>query len=332
MNKFAALIFISTIAWYAEAAEYSPQGHEQFVFAELPAQLQKYGYDKFCTDSKSAACMYNLNYKQHVGVKGYFSTEKPVHKDYYGAFWPVVLETGEEYFYRGNKDGGKYGSGSPIISLEQYQRISSFTTEPLVQGSGILIQSVKAGSKGEEFLLSSGDTIDANKLASIRKISDFFPSVKSKVADLLVKFDIEQDEVEGFFYIQSKSNILRSEARLYVGVSPVKQWLQMKIKYYGDDWLFVSSYKVAADEHRWQSGTLQFERDNSGGDVWEWIDKSPNKQDLNNLKALSKARSPVIRFQGRQYYSDFKLEPDQQEAIAHTIELFDVMSTARRKR
>lgn len=224
-------------------------------------------------------------------------------------------------------DGNRYSPSSPIFLLEKHP-----SAELLYQGSEVFVLSKMAGWSGEKYALSNGHTVAPNTLASLRKIVEYFPTNKLRIAELLLKFDISEDAVENRFVIRSNANrtLMQNQAMLYVVVDSKKQWLRMKIEYTGDHWLFVSSYKIAADNYRWQSEKMHFERDHSDR-VWEWIDKAPSIQDLKNLEALSKAKSPVIRFQGRQYISDFQLEPIQQEAIADITELFDLMSRTKRK-
>lgn len=325
MKNVIALLFISAFAWCAEAAEYSPQGHEQFVFSEISKENQEYGYGQFCPEAKPHRNP--LNYKKYFGIKGYFISDKPVHKDEVGAYWPVILETGEEYFFLEGLDGNRYSPSSPIFLLEKHPSAGL-----LYQGSEVFVLSRMAGWDGEKYTLSNGHTVAQNTLASIGKIVEYFPTNKPRIAELLLKFDISEDVVENRFVIRSNANksVWQNQAMLYVVVDSKKQWLRMKIQYTGDDWLFVSSYKIAADDYRWQSEKMHFERDHSNR-VWEWVDKAPSIQDLKNLKALSKAKNPVIRFQGRQYFSDFQLEPIQQEAIIDVMELFDLMNRTKRK-
>ncbi|MDZ7663153.1 hypothetical protein [Thiohalophilus sp.] len=306
---------------------YMPGDREQFVLAEKPDQLQKYGFDGFCTDTESFACRNRLDYERYVGMKGYFNTDEPSHTDFSGyQFWPVVLENGREFYYVSNpKYGGKYGSSADIVPLEQYEQAASYSAEPLVPGSKILVESVEISFGRDVFTLDNGDQIGRDKLDHIRNIASQFPASQATIAEALLSFRITHDEVENRYFIQPKGSALRNEARLYIGVKPDKTWLRMKIKYYGDDWLFVRSYKVAADSFRWESPSLEFERDHSGGNVWEWIDKSPTDEDLRNMRALAAAANPIIRFQGRQYYSDFKLTGEQQSSITSILRLYELL-------
>jgi hypothetical protein len=43
------------------------------------------------------------------------------------------------------------------------------------------------------------------------------------------------------------------------------------------------------------------------------------------MQALATAENPIIRFQGQQYYSDFKLTGEQQDSITSTLRLYELL-------
>lgn len=309
---------------------YSPIGKEQFVFNTKAEALQKYGYDKFCTNTKLSSCYNNkLSYAKYLGMKGYFETKKPERTDYSGyEFYPVVLENGDRFYFVSNKKyGGKYGGSSPIISFKQYQEFQSFKQKPLIPGSKIYLTSVNMSYGSKIYKLNNGTSLSDKNLKLIREICNKFGN-KPEMAKLLLSMNIEKDEVEYRFFIEPKGDILRSEAKLYIGFNDKNEWLRFKIKYYGNDWLFVSSYKVAADDYRWQSPKISFERDHSSGNVWEWSDLAASSRYIKVAKALATAEKSIIRFQGNQYYSDKKLQEDQKKGILDILKLFHLMKNS----
>lgn len=305
---------------------YAPNGKEQFVFHEKEPSLQKYGYRKFCGSTKTFACSNKLSYQKYVGMKGYFDTAQPVKIGFSGyEFYPVILENGEKYYFVSNKKyGGKYGSSSPIISLEEYAKLRSFKSEPLIPGSSIQLVGNEISYGVKYFTLSNGNQVSEERLGLIREVCSRFKN-KPEMAELLLNMYIDKDEVDYRFFISPTG---RSEVILYIGFNEKKQWLRYKVEYYDDDWLFVSSYKVAADDYRWQSPKMDFKRDHSSGSVWEWIDVSANKQEIAVAKALANAQKATIRFQGKQYYSDKHLQDDQKDAIRKILKLFSLMGGA----
>lgn len=312
----------------AVSTSYQPGAQEQFVFPEVDPTLQKYGYRNFCKNTKTFACTNKLDYQQYVGMKGYFKTNEPAHHDMHGYdFWPVMLENGKEFFYVSKaKFGGKYGSMASIIPLKKQEEVNSFEAVPLVDGSTVQVVGMEHTFGRDVYKLSTGKMLSKDELEKIRQVAGKFLEKGPAIAELLVDFEIKYDQVEDqYFMIPKTGSILKSEALLYIGMKPNKTWLRMKVKYYGDDWLFVRAFKVAADDHRWQSPQYEFRRDHSSGSVWEWVDKNPGTEELAAMKALSAAQSPIIRFQGRDYYKDFTLSPVQQNGITQALSLYDLV-------
>lgn len=309
---------------------YSPVGREEFVLNKKSESLQKYGFDNFCPDTKSFACISNrLPYDKYVGMRGYFASEHPVKTDNSGyAFYPVVLENGDKFYFVANKKyGGKYGRSSPIISLKQYEEAQAVRQEPLIPGSSILLVSAEVSYGSKYFKLSSGDSLSDQNLKLIREVCSKFGN-KPEMAELLLSMNIEKDEVDYRFFITPKGDILRSGAKLYIGFNDKDMWLRFKIKYYDNDWLFVSSYKIAADDYRWQSPKVSFEREHSSGNVWEWSDEAASDQYIEVAKALANSAKSTIRFQGNKYYSDKQLQNDQKKGIKNILKLFQLMKNA----
>jgi hypothetical protein len=249
----------------------------------------------------------------------------PQHSDSFGYnFYKVVLESDEEYFYVASKKNGKYESFAPIMPYAQYLELKSFKPEPLVSGSSVELTAVSQDYGIRSYSLSNGKTVKDKDLKLIREVSRKFGG-KPELAELLLDVNIEKDEVDDKYFIQPKGNILRSEAKLYIGASEGKVWLRFRVKYYDDDWLFVDSYKVAADDFRWQSEKQKFQRDHSSGSVWEWLDVSAGSKEVEIATALSSATNATIRFQGNQYYSDKKLDDDQKQSIKTIIRIYKEM-------
>ena len=84
------------------------------------------------------------------------------------------------------------------------------------------------------------------------------------------------DEIRDISWVShSNAPILGNFVSVYFGSrkdSAASYPLRLKLQYYGDDWLFVRSVTVKADDKVYELGKLDFERDHSSGSVWEWID------------------------------------------------------------
>lgn len=129
------------------------------------------------------------------------------------------------------------------------------------------------------------------------------------------------DEIQGVTWIRHKSvPSLKSHMELYFGTQgqPLRVLpLRMKLQYSSEDWLFVKSVTIKADEQLIRLGALNFERDNGSGKIWEWADLPAS--DVGTLNKIINAKKVLIRFDGRQYYNDFILPDDQKKAMRDIV-------------
>ena len=335
MKLLVIILPLVSVMVFAEEYVYSPGDSEQFIFPIRSEFLQNYGYDSFCKTTESFLCRLRLenrlDYQQYVGTRGYFTTDEPVHQSDGYNFWPVILEDGSKFFYvfKSDDQHGKYGIDAPIVPFDHMHQIAqSFIPEPLVSGSEILVKKVEVSYGNLRYILDNEKIIDAETLSYIRELTGWFSSNQGLIADALTEHDLWKDTIENHFFIQSRIPNNQDKVALYIGVRPDREWLRQQIKYYGNDWLFIHSYKVAVGDKRWESGQVTFERDHSSK-VWEWLDKSPTEKDLIYMKALSKAENSTIRFYGEQYYHDFEIPADQREAVGKILALFDLLQVSR---
>jgi hypothetical protein len=67
-----------------------------------------------------------------------------------------------------------------------------------------------------------------------------------------------------------------------MGQTPSSVWLRLKMSYTGDDWIFFENAYLSYDGITREFPFNKYkdkESDNSGGDVWEWIDLSVSSDD-----------------------------------------------------
>lgn len=135
------------------------------------------------------------------------------------------------------------------------------------------------------------------------------------------------DEIKGITWVSHRNApILAKYVSVYFGSSKgsVESYpLRLKLQYYGDDWLFVRSVTVKADDKVYELGKLDFERDHSSGSVWEWIDMPVKDHEM--LSHWMTAKRVVVRFNGAQYYNDFTLPKSQQTQLSEVYQAWKVM-------
>lgn len=309
---------------------YEPAGREEFVFAERPESLRKYGYTLCVRRHYQTDCSKRLAYEKYVGMKGYFASDAPSLKSaVYGDLYQVNLENGETYYFAQRKSEDRYRSVSGIIPRAAHDELKAFHPEPLVPGSRIVVTAVHQYGERRGYTLSNGDTIADDRLEAVRAFAGKFGQRAPRVSELLVGLTLRHDEIENRYFISPKNDHRDSYIQLYLGYAESKPWLRFRVRYYSSDWLFVKSFLVAADDYRWQSPAYRFQRDHSSGSIWEWIDLPATDTEINVAKKVAASGATTIRFQGDKYYADRKIGDEQKQAIKDILELHSLLSANR---
>lgn len=135
------------------------------------------------------------------------------------------------------------------------------------------------------------------------------------------------DEIKDITWVSHRNApILDKYVSVYFGSSKgsvASYPLRLKLQYYSDDWLFVRSVTVKADDKVYELGKLDFERDHSSGSVWEWIDMPVKDHEM--LNHWMTAKRVVVRFNGDQYYDDFTLPQSQQKQLREVYQAWKAM-------
>lgn len=135
------------------------------------------------------------------------------------------------------------------------------------------------------------------------------------------------DEMKGITWISHRNTpTLDKYVSAYFGSmkdSAASYPLRLKFQYYADDWLFVRSVTVKADDKVYELGKLDFERDHSSGSVWEWADIEVENHKM--LKDWLSAKRVVVRFNGDKYYDDFILPQNQQIQLLEVYQVWKNM-------
>lgn len=105
--------------------------------------------------------------------------------------------------------------------------------------------------------------------------------------------------------------------------------LRLKIRYSGDDWLFVRSYTFKVDGQTFNvspDGLNDVERDNSAySGIWEWYDTPAGPFETELLRALARSQSATLRYNGDTYYSDRTVSSAEKQAIQRTFAALEVL-------
>ena len=136
------------------------------------------------------------------------------------------------------------------------------------------------------------------------------------------------DEIEGITWVSHRNApVLAKYATLYFGSdsngSARFYPIRLRVQYYADDWLFVDSLTIKADDRTYELRGLDFKRDNSSGSIWEWTDIPVTDHAM--ITQLLSAKRVIIRFHGNQYYSDLTLPKSQQDQMREVYSAWQSM-------
>lgn len=309
---------------------YTPQGQEQFVFAEVPDKLQKYAYTDLCLQlpkKHPSECGLNkLDYNNYVGKKGYY-VDTP-EKKYRGGYVlrEAVLETGEVVYL---KSSTKYKHvGKNFISLAEHNKISNFEPEPITKGSVVTITGYSKSSL-DRLNVSSQNThsFTEDEIKAIQRIASKHPKNGARIADLLTTLKVDYDAFEGRTVITHLPfNNKESYLSLKVIVMDNGEFHPWVTSFYtAKDWLFVDSYSVSANGYRWNSGSLDFKRDHTGRIIWEWNNSPLNNEKREMLSKMASSDKSIVRFRGKDYYDDYELTKLQKKELSSLLKVIELM-------
>ncbi len=147
-------------------------------------------------------------------------------------------------------------------------------------------------------------------------------------AEPLEKLKVDRDDMRDLSFYRHPSGMMlgQSDAYLYIVVNKSKELsLRMNLTYLGEDWLFVRKAwtKLDGDAVDLTDVGNEWRRNNSSSWVWEVSDTYLEGVALKNIKRLANADSPTIRFEGRDFYQDFKPSQKRLQAMRAVIAAYE---------
>ncbi len=312
---------------------YDPDNKEEFAFSKMDKRIQQYGY-KLHGDGPNFKKI-KLPYEKYVGMRGYIYSDKPISTFLYN-YYPVILENGQRFYLESDKNKVKF-KGSFLISYKKYKKrlsverkineeIQSFKPEPLIPKSKIILTGIEYYYGTKRYILSNGNKLNDYELKYIREISGRFYNKKA-IAECLLNTDISYDKVENNYFVSPKipfDKYARGEVEMYLGLNGKDTWLKFKTQYRGKSWIFANSFKVAADNYRWQSPKYKFKREYILNSCYETAHITVNTKIMEALIYLSKSKSSIIRFQGKNDI-DLYLNDLQKKSIKDITMIYALM-------
>ncbi|WP_434706693.1 hypothetical protein J3Q07_16555 [Pseudomonas sp. D4-18] len=181
-------------------------------------------------------------------------------------------------------------------------------------------ESNQAKDAGVE-LVGVNQRIEAAEKAKQAEAAKLAAEQERALARLNANLQKRTDEIKGITWFSHKTEpVLDTHMSLYFGTkdgSAAGYPLRMKFHYFADSWLFIGSVTIKADDQIYTLGSMDFERDNGSGSIWEWSDTPVD--DMAMLSKIVAAKKVMIRFDGRQYYNDFVLPEAQKNAMKEVM-------------
>lgn len=151
---------------------------------------------------------------------------------------------------------------------------------------------------------------------------------KNKTLDRLKK---NYDDVSGIIWYENPyfvhyNNV--NKTSIYLGVSGNTLFMRLKMSYSGSDWIFFEHAYLSYDGKTLE---IPFDRysdrkdDNSGGEVWEWIDVKASISIRVFLRELVASQQPKMRLSGK-YSKTRNLSSSEIKAIKDVLAGFDILS------
>lgn len=310
---------------------YEPQGKEEFIFAELPKDIQDYEYLGVCKDKTvdQRKLMYQcddnkLEYKKYVGMRGYFTGVNTYNGQSNTYLREVILETGEKYYLIFSIE---YEHISRAFQpYEDYLLRKNFKPFPLIEGSSIIVREMDKDDTNM-FLVGSNPArwMSQQEIKDIELIASYYPEQREKITDVLFRSDIKKDAFNNNYSITPYNySIQQTGLSLTINLMPDRKsdvWLTAS--YSGEDWLFVNSFSVKTDEGIWHSEKRDFNRDYNGSIVWEWSDYKFDSDLKTLVRNIAYSKDAIIRFKGQNYTYDYVIEEQEKNHLGKLLLLIN---------
>lgn len=167
------------------------------------------------------------------------------------------------------------------------------------------------------------------KITALDKINQ---AKEQKKKSLLKKLTPEYDKVNQttFYYPKSRPRYIndRCSFYLYIGYrNSSDKWLRWFTSYTEDNWVFFSNITISIDgkNHTKYFNRSDIKRDNEYGDVWEYVDVSPSESELSYIKEIINSKETIIRFNGSQYYYDYKITKNDKQGLKDILDAYDAL-------
>jgi hypothetical protein len=168
--------------------------------------------------------------------------------------------------------------------------------------------------------------IETNVLKNDSVNVKIIKSYKSEIEIISKSLTTKYDDFEDITWYSHKNEPKYSNTKacyLYIGSKNNNFWGRLVVRYSGEDWIFVKRIIVKCDEIRLNLNSTEVKRDNSSGDVWEWIDIPFGKNEEDIILCIINSKETKIRFEGDKYSKDYTLSNKEKNALIDMYKFLD---------
>jgi len=136
------------------------------------------------------------------------------------------------------------------------------------------------------------------------------------------------DEVEDISFYRSIYNSEYynvNEIGIYLGRDKDNRvWLRAKLKYTGEDWLFIQKYifKIDNATHEFSPNYFNIDREVNYGNVSEFIDVNIDDGEMLIFSIIANSKNTILRQEGRTFRKDRTITQNEKNGIKDIIELY----------
>lgn len=182
---------------------------------------------------------------------------------------------------------------------------------------------------------NSMSQIDTNHIeqSKVKLDANAIAELTTKLNDLKSHFEYTGDEFDKIGWYQHKSQTVDNSFNrkcLIIHVNSKGNYY-LEDQFYSEDWIFHTSIKVKVGDQIFESAKIETynpnnKTQNGGQHVWESINYLDGG-DNGIIEAIAQNVDSVVtvRFNGRQYYSDFTLQMKDKKAIKEGFELSELI-------
>lgn len=250
----------------------------------------------------------------------------------YGCASPYTFENDP----RNVRDANTLGSSSTLSAPTEEDQWASLIDgmEIKYNKSALERNQERYGGDFSEMRISNDTRLRLEKWESYLKdyLLSFSPEKRDDIADGITRYFHEYDRVDQVIRIEplrfasgpySRSSYVSMRGTL----RPNSADVFLRLRHYGRNWLFANRVTVSVDGERIELGGLNFNRDHAAGNIWEQVDLNlSNSRNRRLAERIASGSEVIIRFHGRQYYSDFEPSDRMKDDINAMLRAVDAIN------